>query len=559
MARIRLKKIIQKNKRTAEILQQMISPLGEEVAIADENGRWLLGSPPSESTPQFPIEYNGTVLGKVYGSDKCLPIVNLIRLLVEREVERRKLGEEVLDLYREVNFMYNFALKLAETIDQREIAQLALEEAHTLIRADSGLVTLIPEANKEVELTATFGETPVIECVKKKEQFFHLDLSKKEEAGIINDFSINNGQTISILYSPLMVKQRILGTIVLISESGGQYTSPDLKLLSTLSLQSAAAIESAQLYEKNIKEAREKEAAIRALHEVTSRFVPNEFIKSLGYNEITQVTLGDSVEKEVTVFFSDIRGYTTLSESMTPDENFKFVNAFNGRMGPIIMRNGGFVNQYLGDGIMAIFPSSPVDALKAAVEMQLDLQKYNRERAAKNRPPIRIGIGLHTGPLIMGIIGDRRRMDAATISDTVNTAARIESLTKFYGVNILLSENSLTKIHSEKPYRTDHSFQLRYLGKVQMKGKHHAVCIHECFDGDLPEIANYKSSTLPHFEAALDYFYSKRFPAAEAELKQVSKRNPNDKVIHLFLEKTTQLMSDGVAEDWTGVETMAFK
>tara|TARA_B100000497_G_C7339392_1_gene223307 strand:- start:175 stop:558 length:384 start_codon:yes stop_codon:yes gene_type:complete len=121
----------------------------------------------------------------------------------------------------------------------------------------------------------------------------------------------------------------------------------DLKLLSTLSLQTAGAIESARLFEQNIRDAREKEAAIRALHEVTSLFVPNEFIKNLGYNQITDVTLGDSVEKEVTVFFSDIRGFTSLSENMSPEESFEFVNSLNQRIGPSINNQNGFINQYI--------------------------------------------------------------------------------------------------------------------------------------------------------------------------------------------------------------------
>ena len=138
---------------------------------------------------------------------------------------------------------------------------------------------------------------------------------------------------------------------------------------------------------------------------------------------------------------------------MTPHENFKFVNAFNGRMGPIIQKNSGFVNQYLGDAIMAIFPKSPQDALNAAIGMQQAVITYNQERQIKGRAPMKIGIGLHTGPLIMGIIGDKNRMDAATIADTVNMASRVESLTKHYGTSILVSADSLDKIEDKADYQ----------------------------------------------------------------------------------------------------------
>ena len=138
-----------------------------------------------------------------------------------------------------------------------------------------------------------------------------------------------------------------------------QYSAADLKLLVTLALQSSAAIESALLYEKNIREAKEKEEAMRRIYEVAGKFVPYEFISSLGQDVITDVSLGDQVEKLVTVLFTDIRDYTTLSEQMTPEENFSFVCSFNEKMGPIIRSHNGFINQYQGDAIMAIFPNMP--------------------------------------------------------------------------------------------------------------------------------------------------------------------------------------------------------
>src|SRR6187455_2281359 len=168
----------------------------------------------------------------------------------------------------------------------------------------------------------------------------------------------------------MKVKHRIMGAIILAGKKVEQYSAAHLKLLVTLALQSSTAIESAMLYEKNIREAREREEAILRIHEVTKKFVPHEFIRSLGKETLTDVKLGDQVEKIVTVLFSDIRDYTTLSEKMTPEQNFKFVCSFNERMGPAIRKNNGFINQYLGDAIMAIFPNQASDALAAAIDMQ---------------------------------------------------------------------------------------------------------------------------------------------------------------------------------------------
>ena len=292
---------------------------------------------------------------------------------------------------------------------------------------------------------------------------------------------------------------------------------------------------------------------LHRIHSITGKFVPNEFLRSLGRDRITEVAFGDQVQREVTVLFTDIRDYTSLSETMSPGENFKFVNAFHGRMGPIIQKHHGFVNQYLGDAIMAIFPYKPEDALAAASKMQQKLMLYNQERMANERKSLKMGIGLHTGPLIMGIIGDQHRMDAATISDTVNTASRIESLTKHYGVSILLSEDSLNNMENVD------IFNLRYLGQVLVKGKKNPVGIYECLDGDDLELKEYKIQTAAIFENGLSYFFDRKFAEAAAVFNQVKKINPEDHVARLFLNKSAKYIQDGVPDGWTGVESFGVK
>jgi adenylate cyclase len=275
------------------------------------------------------------------------------------------------------------------------------------------------------------------------------------------------------MYASLKVKHRVMGAIILARTGSIQYAAADLKFLITLALQSSSAIESAILYEKNIREAKEKEEAMRLIYEIANKFVPHEFIRSLGRSVITDVKLGDQVEKIVTVLFSDIRDYTTLAERMTPEENFSFVCSFNERIGPIIREHHGFINQYLGDAIMAIFPGNASDALAAAVKMQKAVQELNSIRVLQSKALIKIGVGMHTGPLIMGITGDQERLDATTIADTVNTASRLESLTKHYNVNILLSEASVHNLGGRE------DFHLRHLGPVQLKGKMESIHIYE--------------------------------------------------------------------------------
>ncbi len=292
---------------------------------------------------------------------------------------------------------------------------------------------------------------------------------------------------------------------------------------------------------------------LNRIFEVTGRFIPNEFIKSLGKERITDVLLGDHVHMDVTVLFSDIRDYTTLSEQMTPKDNFNFINAYNGRIGPIVKENNGFINQFLGDAIMALFPKNPEDGLKSTIEIQKALANYNEIRQKKGRQSLRTGMGIHTGPLIMGIIGDDKRMDAAIISDTVNTASRIESLSKHYHANILLSEASINGLKNP-----DH-FNFRFLGKVQVKGKNNMLTIFECFDGDTPEIIEKKGETMNSFNKGMELYFNKQFSEAALAYQEVLSKYPEDLIAKLFLNKSSQLITSGIPDNWNGIEIMTWK
>ena len=289
------------------------------------------------------------------------------------------------------------------------------------------------------------------------------------------------------------------------------------------------------------------------INKVISRFVPNEFLRSLGKKSITEISLGDHIEKRVSIFFSDIRNFTGLSEQLSPDDNFRFIQNYNNLMGPVIRQHQGFVNQFLGDGIMAIFPQRAEDALKAAIHMQKEIRSYNQVRVKNELSTIKVGMGIHTGSLIMGIIGDDNRMDATTISDSVNTAARIESLTKYFGTNILLSEDCFNELNAAK------DFQVRFLGKVRLKGKVEPVGIYECFDGDEIDMIQKKTDSLSWFNKAMDLYFSKYFSEAKTAFEKVLRINSEDQVAKYFLTKSLSCLENGVPDDWAGIEEMKGK
>jgi len=559
MARVSLKNIIGKKNEVNAAVLALMAQLTEVTWIEDENGKLLLGAPAGTSQFSYPVTLDNEIIGWVKGDERSATIADLLAYLSQKEAEKKKLGTEVLSLYQELNVIYNFSEQLTQTIDPDVIAQLTLEQAVHSIPSHSGVIILWNEEKKQLMIPARSGEQLFNEEQLRNNPGVLLKIGLSGQSEIITDLSILKEKGIiesnvhSLIYAAMKVKHRIMGAIILVGKNDEQYSAAHLKLLVTLALQSSTAIESAMLYEKNIREAREREEAMLRIHEVTKKFVPHEFIRSLGKETLTDVRLGDQVEKIVTVLFTDIRDFTTLSEKMTPEENFHFVSSFNARLGPIIRSNNGFINQYLGDSIMAIFPENPEDALRAAIGMQKEVHELNKERKEAGLIPIRAGIGMHTGSLIMGITGDEFRMDAATISDTVNTAARIESLTKYYRSPLLLSDHTLQFLN------VHNGFHFRHLGNVKLKGKNNLLSIIECINGFDDIQFEKKCQTLSQFTEAMSSYHDQQFENALQLFQTILTSDPDDQTAHYFLNNTKKYLREGVPKNWSGAEEMASK
>ena len=559
MAQPTLKSLLGKKSEITAWLQSWKETTNAEIVVEDNQDNVLFGTTITGEHATFPVPLEDQVSGWVKGDHHAATIARLLSLMLQKEAEKKKLGTEVLNLYQELNVIYNFSEKLAETIDPDVIAGVTLEQAIHSIPSHSGAIVLWDEKNKKLTIPAIAGEPLLIEEGLRTNSGILLKIGLSGQSEIMSDMTVLKEKGIiendvqSVIYAAMKVKHRIMGAIILAGKNAEQYSAAHLKLLVTLALQSSTAIESAMLYEKNIREVREREEAMLVIHEVTKKFVPNEFISLLGKDKLTDLRLGDLAEKIVTVLFTDIRDFTSLSEKMTPQENFVFVSSFNERLGPVIRSHHGFINQYLGDSIMAIFPRHPSDALNAAIEMQKAVYDLNLQRQSEGLLIIKAGIGMHTGPLIMGITGDEHRMDAATISDTVNTAARIESLTKYYRSPLLLSGETLRQI-------TDHDkYLLRQLGKVQLKGKNNHLSIVECINGYPGEELQKKMKTLTHFTEAMNYYKEQQFEKALQAFQIVIEIDPEDRTTNFFMENTMKHLKNGVPENWSGVEEMMSK
>ncbi len=341
MAKLSLKNILSKENDNIHIINSLADQLSACFYIEDNNGKILLSIGDRLNEFQFPVLVENEIFGWVKGNEKSGAVAEILSHLLIKESERKKLGTEVLNLYQEINLIFNFSDKLAQAIGAKAISKITLDEAAHVIKSTSGVVVLWDEEQKRLKVEASLDESFFNENTINIQLPLLLNIILSGHSEIISDLSeLQNAGIIlpeikTVIYSALKVKHRIMGAIILAGNEVDKYTAGSLKLLTTLALQSSSAIESSLLYEKNIREAQEKEAAMRKIFDATEKFVPHQFLKSLGREVITEVKLGDQVEKIVTVLFTDIRNYTSLSEQMTPEETFGFICLFNERMGPL--------------------------------------------------------------------------------------------------------------------------------------------------------------------------------------------------------------------------------
>lgn len=284
------------------------------------------------------------------------------------------------------------------------------------------------------------------------------------------------------------------------------------------------------------------------------RFIPREFLDMLERKSLADVKLGDHMLREMTVFFSDIRDFTALSERLTPQENFSFLTSYLRNVTPVIRARGGFVDKYLGDGVMALFPGGAIDAVQAAVDLGQQIARYNHGRRLAGYAPVKIGTGLHRGMLMLGTIGAEDQMQTTVIADAVNLASRIEGMTKTFGVNLLLSGSVVDNLPP------DHNFRLRALGAVRAKGKSEAVEVYECYDNDAHELIEFKDKAQPQFAAGMAEYRKGMLLTAGKIFSRIAEICPEDNVAAYFRDRCTlSVVRERGTGAWDGAEHLEVK
>jgi class 3 adenylate cyclase/DNA-binding NarL/FixJ family response regulator len=277
-----------------------------------------------------------------------------------------------------------------------------------------------------------------------------------------------------------------------------------------------------QLEEKN----RELERKVKTFY----KFVPIQFLKLLNLQEYDDIELGSYAERTMSVMFADIRSFTAFSEKLTSQDTFRFINGYLSNMVPVIQKHGGFIDKYIGDAIMALFEEAD-EAVQTAIEMLSCLSSYNEGRKRAGYIPIAIGIGINTGQLMLGTVGENHRMQTTVIGDMVNLAARVEDLTKIYETPILITE------HTWRQLKNPGGYAIRMIDTVRVRGKTEPATIFEVLDTIEATLFDKKVAKASIFEQALMLYRLDEFKEAEAQFEQCLAQCPEDKATQIYLQR----------------------
>lgn len=384
---------------------------------------------------------------------------------------------------------------------------------------------------------------PIAQCIVKNEIGIYNEKNIFEEAETAHEIK-------SAFLMPISIAGEVIGAFSLIHHSTISLKGEEKESLKKFANHISVVIKNSKLYEDSekarIKQLEEFNLNLTMINKSLQKFVPKDFIQFLNKEHITEVGLGDSVQQDMSILFSDIRSFTTISETMSPKDNFGFLNSYLKVTGPVIRKNKGFIDKYIGDAIMALFPDSPMNAVDAAIEMLDEVHKLNVKRHEWGRIPIQIGIGIHTGAPMLGIIGEEKRFEFTVISDAVNLASRIEGLTKAYSASILISEDTLVSLSDSSKYLH------RMVDKVKVKGKNKPVIIYEILNGNSERIIELKLSTKKQFEDGVNLYLEEKFDEASVIFKDILKKDPRDTAVSLYLERAKYYTMHGVPVNWEG-------
>jgi predicted ATPase/class 3 adenylate cyclase len=412
--------------------------------------------------------------------------------------------------------------------------------------AGAQLGYFVAREGETLAVLGVVGEAPalpqsVIHSVLRTGQPLVLDDARRSRFAA--DPYIVERQPKSVLCMPVSGRSRFEGVIYMENSlTTGAFTQDRVEVIRLLSAQASISMENAKLYEDQSR-----------LIEAQQRFVPIQFLRSLGHSDIARVGLGELVAKEMSVMFADLREFTPLAEHLGPRAMIELLNRYFSRMGEPIARAGGFIDSFTGDEIMALFDTSADHAVDAGLGMWRALDAFNRELRAAGERALAMGIGVNTGPLVLGTVGAHDRLKCGVVGDTVNLASRLEQLTKLYRARFLIAEHTFLAL------RAPQRFSVRKVDYVAVKGRTVPSSIYEVLDAEPLERRAAKEATRERMREGMERYAARDFAAAGQLFAEVAAVDPADAVAALFTERARRYAEHPPLDHWQGYETLQIK
>ena len=285
----------------------------------------------------------------------------------------------------------------------------------------------------------------------------------------------------------------------------------------------------------------------REMKMLFGQYVPPAHVEHMLENHHLAGLEGES--RHMTVLFSDIRNFTTISEGLKATKLKQMLNEFFTPITGIIFQHNGTIDKYVGDMVMAFWNAPLLDAnhaehaIDAALSMLIKVEELKPIFVAKGLPEVNIGVGINTGFMNVGDMGSMYRRTYTVLGDSVNLGSRLESITKFYGVKLLVGEGT---------YDLAPQFLYRLVDKIIVKGKREPVCVYEpvC---RVEEASDSRKQRIEQYNQALAHYYSREWDAAEKILRQLHKADPERKLYKMYLERIDELRYEVLPDDWMGV------
>lgn len=286
------------------------------------------------------------------------------------------------------------------------------------------------------------------------------------------------------------------------------------------------------------------------IRNIFQKYVPQELIDRFFENPESML-VGEN--RELSVLFSDIRSFTSISEAMPPDDLVDSLNRYFSVMVDIIMNRNGVIDKYIGDAIMAFFGApvrredDPYQSVMAGIEMAEGLHAFNEKQRSMGKPEFKIGVGINFGTVTVGNIGTEKKMDYTVIGDMVNLASRLEGLTKRYGQELIIAESLFPFIKERLPWRL--------LDTVAVKGKTKGVKIYTV----RRELDETTAKAWKYHNDGMRLYYERDFAKAAERFEAIASRYPEDKSAAVMAERSRNYLKNPPPDNWSGVEIMTEK